>query len=220
MAIDSRRRGILCIVSGPSGSGKTTLCRSFTRIDSECAYAVSCTTRRPREGEVDGRDYHFLNREDFEERATNGELLEWAEVHGNLYGTLRSSVLAHLHAGTDVLMDIDVQGAALVRKNADPAVREALVDIFVMPPDRGELERRLGGRGTESAEELALRLHNALEEMGHWRAYTYAILSGTPEQDLERFRSIILGERCRTRRLRLDDEPPPAQPELFAPKNA
>ena len=220
MPIDTRRRGILCIVSGPSGSGKTTLCRGLSKIDSECAYAVSCTTRRPREGELDGRDYHFLSREDFETRATNGELLEWAEVHGNLYGTLKSTVLEHIHAGIDVLMDIDVQGAALVRKNADHAVREALVDIFVMPPDREELERRLGGRGTESAEELELRLRNALEEMRHWRAYTYAILSGTPEEDLERFRSIILGERCRTLRLRPKDEPEPVQPELFAGKKA
>ena len=216
MATETRRRGILCIVSGPSGSGKTTLCRGLIRTDPECVYAVSCTTRSPREGEAEGRDYHFLSREDFETRDANGEFLEWAEVHGNLYGTLKRSVIEHLRAGTDVLMDIDVQGAALVRKNADPAIREAFVDIFVMPPDREELVRRLGGRGTESAEELELRLGNALEEMRHWRAYAYAILSGTPEEDLERFRSIIQGERCRTRRLWPDVGPLAAQTDLFA----
>ena len=111
-------------------------------------------------------------------------------------------------------MDIDVRGAALGRENADPAIRQALVDIFVMPPDREELERRLGGRGTESSEELELRLRNALDEMEHWREYTYAFLSGTPDRDLERFRAIIQGERCRTLRLRPKNEVEPAQPDL------
>lgn len=196
-----QRRGVLCIVSGPSGSGKTTLCRALSESDSNCRYAVSCTTRPPRGGEVDGRDYHFLDREDFEARATRGEMLEWAEVHGNLYGTLRSEVIDLIQEGRDVLMDIDVQGAALVRSHPDPVIAEALVDVFILPPDRDELVGRLSGRGTEDAAQLELRLKNALEEMRHWQSYAYTIISGSPERDLERFRAIIEGERCRSCRL-------------------
>ncbi len=206
MSIQLQRRGILCIVSGPSGSGKTTLCRALSQSDPLCDYAVSCTTRKPRTGEVDGKDYHFLTREDFEARTTRGELLEWAEVHGNLYGTLKSAVLDRIGRGEDVLMDIDVQGAELVRRNPDPVISGALIDIFILPPDREELEKRLSGRGTEDPEELALRLRNALEEMRHWRAYGYTIVSGSPEEDLRRFRAIIEGERCRTSRLRGGEE--------------
>lgn len=206
MSLDLQRRGILCIVSGPSGSGKTTLCRKLSERDSGCVYAVSCTTRQPRTGEIDGRDYHFLTREDFESRAACGEFLEWAEVHGNLYGTLKSAVLERIARSEDVLMDIDVQGAQLVRRNPDPAIAASIVDVFILPPDREELKTRLGGRGTEAPRELALRLENALEEMRHWRDYRYTIISGSPEEDFDRFRAIIEGERCRTRRLqRLED---------------
>jgi guanylate kinase len=208
------RRGVLCIVSGPSGSGKTTLCRALSGSDDQCHYAVSCTTRLPRGGEVDGRDYHFLTREDFEARTTRGEFLEWAEVHGNLYGTLKSSVLDLIDQGRDVLMDIDVQGAALVRKSPDPAIRDSLVDVFILLPDREEMIRRLSGRGTENADQMALRLHNAMEEMRHWRDYAYTIVSGPPEEDLRRFRAIVEGERCRTRRLHREI-PTGTQPDFF-----
>ena len=209
-----QRRGILCIVSGPSGSGKTTLCRALSASDDQCRYAVSCTTRAPRGGEIDGRDYHFLSRADFETGATRGDFLEWAEVHGNLYGTLKSSVLDLIGAGRDVLMDIDVQGAALVRKIADPAIRDSLVDIFILLPDREEMVRRLSGRGTENAEQVALRMRNALEEMRHWRDYAYTIVSGSPEEDLRRFRAIVEGERCRTHRMHGDHQPD-THPDFF-----
>lgn len=203
-----QRQGILCVVSGPSGSGKTTLCRGFSECDPECTYAVSCTTRPPREGEVDGRDYHFLSEEDFRARTTRGDFLEFATVHGRLYGTLKSSVIEHLEAGRDVLMDIDVQGAALVRKHADEIIRASLVDVFILLASRGEALARLRGRGTEGEAELELRLQNALEEMQHWRDYRYAINSGTPEQDRETFRAIIEAERCRASRLQLPDDGP------------
>lgn len=209
-----QRRGILCIVSGPSGSGKTTLCRALSASDDQCRYAVSCTTRAPRGGEIDGRDYHFLSRADFETGAMRGDFLEWAEVHGNLYGTLKSSVLDLVGSGRDVLMDIDVQGAALVRKIADPAIRDSLVDIFILLPDREEMVRRLSGRGTENAAQMDLRLRNALEEMRHWRDYAYTIVSGSPEEDLRRFRAIIEGERCRTHRMHGEHQPD-AHPDFF-----
>ncbi|HRQ88980.1 MAG TPA: guanylate kinase, partial [Bacteroidia bacterium] len=138
-----QRGGILCVVSGPSGSGKTTLCRRFSETDPEAVYAVSATTRAPREGERDGVDYHFLDRTEFEVGIERGDFLEYAEVHGRLYGTLKSEVLGHLAAGRDVLMDLDVQGAASVRSTDDEAIRTALVDIFIQLPGDDELVKRL-----------------------------------------------------------------------------
>ena len=209
------RRGLLCVVSGPAGSGKTTLCRSFSDFDDDAVYAVSATTRQPRKGETDGHDYHFLSRREFESRATRGEFLEWAEVHTNLYGTLKSEVLRHIEAGHDVLIDIDVQGADLVRKNSDPAIREALIDVFILPPNEEELLSRLKKRATESQEELDLRLSNARKEMRHWQEYDYAIISGTKEEDFEVFKSIIQGERRRSHRLvPKTDSGSDEQPEL------
>ena len=214
MDFDFKRRGILCVVSGPSGSGKTTVCRSFSDSEPDCVYAVSCTTRAPRTGEVDGIDYHFLSREDFEQKTTRGDFLEWAEVHGNFYGTLKSEVLSLIDAGTDVLIDIDVQGAELIRKNDDPLIAEARLDVFIMPPSRDELIDRLDKRGTETAEQLDTRLNNALEEMRHWGAYHYTIISRSREDDLARFAAIIRAERCRSARLQ-PHESTEAHPDLF-----
>lgn len=197
-----QRSGILCVVSGPSGSGKTTLCRRFSESDTAAAYAISATTRAPREGEVDGVDYFFLAREEFEARVARGEFLEYAEVHGNLYGTLKSEVLGHLEAGRDVLLDLDVQGAAYVRSVTDPAIREALVDVFILLPEGAELVKRLRSRGTETEDQLALRLHNAQEESRHWAEYSYAFVSSDRESDFATFCAILTGERCRSRRLR------------------
>ena len=212
--LELKRRGLLCVVSGPSGSGKTTLCRRFSEEDSEAVYAVSATTRAPRGEEKDGVDYFFLGREEFEQRATRGEFLEYAEVHGKFYGTLKSEVLAHIEAGRDVLMDIDVQGAELVRKQDDPRIKEALVDIFILPPSDDELIRRLNFRGTETEEQLALRLQNAHEEMRHWSQYQYTVVSRDKEADFALFSSIIAGERCRSARLIPDSQLPGEQQEL------
>jgi len=209
-----QRRGLLCVVSGPSGSGKTTLCRRFSEVDSEASYAVSATTRGPRGEEKDGVDYHFLTREEFENRATRGEFLEYAEVHGNFYGTLKSEVLDRIERGQDVLMDIDVQGAGLVRNQEDERIREALVDIFILPPSDDELLRRLDLRGTETREQLDLRLANAHEEMRHWPSYRYTVVSRDKESDFRTFSSIIAGERCRSSRLRTGDATPREHPEL------
>lgn len=197
-----QRSGILCVVSGPSGSGKTTLCRRFSETDPSAAYAVSATTRPPREGEVDGVDYFFLARDAFEGRVARGEFIEYAEVHGNLYGTLKSEVLGHLEAGRDVLLDLDVQGAAYVRSVTDTAIRKALVDIFILLPEGAELVKRLRSRGTETEDQLELRLFNAQEESHHWAEYTYTFVSADRETDFATFRSILAGERCRSRRLR------------------
>ena len=193
--------GILCVVSGPSGAGKTTLCRNLAADDANVAHSVSCTTRPPREGEVDGDDYYFLSVEEFERRVAEGEFLEHARVHDNFYGTLVASVRERLEQGADVVMDIDVQGAEQIRACMVPLIVECRVDVFIMPPDDDELRRRLANRGTESEEVFDLRMRNAVEEMEHWPKYQYLILSGTRDEDLARFKSIIESERMRVARL-------------------
>ena len=196
----SARTGILLVVSGPSGSGKTTLCRKLAD-SGEVRYSTSCTTRPPRPGEVHGRDYHFLSKEDFFHCLEAGEFLEHAVVHGNLYGSLKSEVVAHLLAGTDVVMDIDVQGAEQVRTCQDAVIQRAFVDLFVMPPSEEELHERLAGRGTDSQEIIDLRMANALEEMRHWKLYAYRLLSSTREQDYACFQALVTAERLRVSRI-------------------
>src|SRR4029077_10304132 len=142
------RRGILFVVSAPSGAGKNTLVEGIHKTPN-LFYSVSYTTRTPRAGEIDGEDYQFLSDADFRERATKGDFLEHAEVHGDRYGTLREPVVANLKSGKNVLIDIDTQGAAVIRNCGDPLIRDALADVFIMPPDLEELRKRLLYRGTE-----------------------------------------------------------------------
>lgn len=200
-----KRTGILCIVSGPAGSGKTTLCRAQAQRPGYL-YSISCTTRKPRPGEINGKDYHFFYKEEFLDRVRRKQFLEYAEVHGHFYGTLRSGVIGHLEEGVDVLMDLDVQGAAKIRKLKDPFIAKSLVDIFLMPPSLRELHRRLTGRGTEETVELELRMDNAREEMKHWKEYRYVITSGTPREDRTAFEAILEAERRRSTRLILPGE--------------
>ena len=195
------RTGILFLVSGPSGSGKSTLCRRLAK-EGEAEFSVSCTTREPRPGEEHGRDYFFLGEEEFAARIAAGDFLEHALVHGNHYGTLRSEVIGRLSSGTDVVMDIDVQGAAQVRSCDDESIHIALVDLFVMPPDEDELAARLNGRGTDSPEVIELRLRNAIDEMRHWPEYKYRLLSATHEEDYAKFKALLIGERLRVARLK------------------
>ena len=194
------RLGILFLLSAPSGAGKSTL-RAGLQKDQDFAYSVSCTTRPPRPGEIDGVDYHFLTREDFERKIATGKFLEHAQVHGNYYGTLKRAVLDVLHMGGDVLIDIDTQGAAMIRNSDDPEIREALVDIFLMPASMDVLRARLAKRGTETPEQIALRLRNAETEMREWRRYCYALITGSPEEDVAGFRAIMRAERSRSSRL-------------------
>jgi len=200
-----RRQGILFVISAPSGTGKTTLCENL-RATPDFIYSVSCTTRPPRPGEEDGVDYHFLSREDFLQRIERGEMLEYALVHGNnYYGTLKATVKEALELGTDVLLDIDVQGAATIRKTDDAMVRGSLVDVFIMPPTIEELEKRLRKRGTETEDEVQQRLRTGREESKLWRLYKYTILSGSMEEDLTKFRAIMRAERYLSRRLELNE---------------
>jgi len=179
------------------------LCRRLAN-EGEACYSISCTTRTARPGETDGLDYHFLSREEFIAKREAGEFLESAEVHGNLYGTLKSEVADRLEQGTDVVMDLDVQGVAQVRQCEDESIRLAIVDLFVMPPNDDELLARLSGRGTDAADVIALRMKNAIEEISHWPKYSYRLLSGTQEEDYARFKSLIIVERMRVSRLSAD----------------
>jgi guanylate kinase len=166
-------------------------------------YSISCTTRPIRTGEKDGVDYFFLTQSEFQKKMKEGEMLETADVYGHRYGTPKGPVLEHLAAGRDVLLDIDVQGARQVRSTQDPKIKEALADIFIMPPDLEELKRRLQGRGTEDAQQIAKRIQAADAEMADWKSYRYTILSSSMEEDLIKFRAIIRAERYLSRRLDL-----------------
>lgn len=194
-----QRTGILLLVSGPSGSGKTTLCRRLAD-EGEARYSTSCTTRNARPGEQDGHDYYFLTPADFVNKIEAGEFLEHALVHGNHYGTLLAEVIQHLHQGTDVVMDIDVQGAAQVRNCADPQIRAALVDLFVMPPSEQELLARLTARNTDADDVIALRMQNGIDEMKYWNQYQYRLLSASREEDYARFKALLTAERLRSSR--------------------
>ena len=197
----SGRFGILLVVSGPSGSGKTTLCRKLAEMG-EVHYSISCTTREPRPGELNGRDYHFLDRADFQKRLDAGDFLEHATVHGNFYGSLKSEVLSYLESGVDVVMDIDVQGADQVRSCEQAEIKRSFVDLFVMPPSEDELRARLSARGTDANEVIELRMKNALDEMKHWPKYQYLLSSAEREDDFRRFHALVVAERMKVSRLR------------------
>lgn len=197
------RHGILFLISAPSGAGKTTLVQAL-RETARFFYSVSCTTRAPRPGEIDGEHYRFLSAADFHAQIDAGEFLEHAKVHQDLYGTLRRPVLTNLNNGADVLIDIDTQGAATIRNSDDPIIRQALADIFIMPPDVEELRRRLMKRGTETPQQIESRLATAIQEMELWRDYRYTIVSGSVEEDLENVRHIMSAETFSSRRLTPD----------------
>lgn len=188
--------GTLLIVSGPSGSGKTTLCRR-AEADGLTAYSISCTTRSPRPGEQDGVDYYFLTPEDFAARVERGDFLEHACVHGNSYGTLRSEVVRLLQEGKNVVMDIDVQGAASIRSCADPTIRRAYADVYIHVPP-AELEARLRGRCTDSEETILLRLHNAAAEDARRGEYRYLLTSADREHDYALFTTLLSSLALRT----------------------
>ena len=193
-----RRRGALFVVSAPSGAGKTTLCREARRRLSDLAYSVSYTTRAPRPGEKDGADFCFVRAAEFKALRDRGEFAEWAEVHGNLYGTRASVLEAALQGGQDLLLDIDTQGAAQLRKRYPEAVL-----IFIVAPSMGELEQRLRERRSDPDKEIKRRLDRAREEIALWRTYDYLVVNRDVEEAVEQLTAIVLAERARTTRLGL-----------------
>jgi guanylate kinase len=184
------------VLSSPSGAGKTTLSRELLKADAGIAISVSVTTRRPRPGEVDGRDYIFCDQAAFERMRDAGELLEWASVHGNFYGTPKAAVMDLLAAGKDVLFDIDWQGAQQLKERAP----EELVRVFILPPSAATLEQRLKTRAQDDAAVVARRLAAASAEIAHWAEYEYVIINEDVGVSLSGLRAILAAERLRRSR--------------------
>lgn len=194
---------LLIVLSAPSGGGKTTLCNQLLAGEANVARVVTCTTRAPRGGERDGVDYFFLTREVFEQKVVAGEFLEHANVYGNFYGTLKSEVLTKLRAGRDVLLAIDVQGAASVRAVArqDEELRRALVTAFLTPESAAVLEQRLHKRGEDAPEVVQKRLGVARQEVAQWPQFDYLIYSTSVAEDLRRMRAVLAAEKMRRERV-------------------
>lgn len=206
MPTHMRHGGVILLISAPSGGGKTTVCTAMLARHPRLRRVITCTTRAPRPGEADGVDYHFFTREEFEGRLAAGEFLEHAEVYGNRYGTLRTSVLGVLQGGQDVLLNIDVQGAASIRRMAmaDAELGGALATVFLTPGTLAELESRLRGRGSEAEDVVRRRLEAAPREVAEAVHFDYVVVSGTREEDVARVEAIYAAERCRRHRVRLE----------------
>ncbi len=192
---------LLVVITAPSGVGKSTLCDNMRSALPDVSRAVTCTTREPRSGEVEGVDYYFLGKEEFFARVDSDEFLENALVHGNHYGVLKSELRAKLAGGGDVLLNIDVQGAATIRERAatDPVLSRSLLTVFLCPPSLKELEHRLRGRGTDTDEAIAKRLAIAKDEMAQAEKFDYTLTSQTREADAGRLLGIIESVRLAKR---------------------
>lgn len=183
-------QGNLIIISSPSGGGKGTLIAKLLEAVPDIGYSISLTTRRPRSGEIDGEHYHFVSREEFSRQIDAGMFLEYAEVHGNYYGTTWEQINKFKNAGQDVILEIDVQGAGWVLKRAADAV-----SIFILPPSFQELRARLTARNTEGDDELQLRLRNSSLEVAQYKMFEYVVINDVAEAAAKRLQAIILGER-------------------------
>mgnify|MGYP002654476157 CR=1 FL=1 len=187
------RRGLLLILSSPSGAGKSTLSRMLMDWDPTMRFSISATTRKPRPGEADGREYYFRTREQFESMVKSGEMLEHAEVFGNLYGSPRGPVLAAMEAGTDTVFDIDWQGGQQIKQ----AMRDDVVSIFILPPSIAELDRRLRSRGQDSDEVIAGRMAKSRDEISHWAEYDYVLINQDLDRTFDDLKAILTAERLK-----------------------
>jgi len=190
-----KKQGLLIVVSGPSGTGKGTVCKALLAAHSEIAYSVSATTRSPREGEQNGVNYYFTEKAAFEKMIANGELLEWAEVYGNYYGTPLKKIQEKLSEGQDMLLEIDTQGAMKVKKQFPEGLY-----IYLVPPSLPELEKRIRGRGTETEESIARRLGAAATELEIGKHYSYVVVNDDVDRAVEHIAAILTAEHCRIER--------------------
>jgi guanylate kinase len=202
---------LLVLISAPSGGGKTTLCQQLLAARPQMTRAVTCTTRPPREGERDGVDYYFLDAGSFLKRVQAGNFLEHATVYGNRYGILKAEVRDKLRQGKDVLLNLDVQGAATLRAKAEeePELKRALVSVFLTPPSMGIVEERLRKRGTDSQAVIQKRLSVARQEIAQWKHFDYLLLSASVQEDLRRMLAIVEAEKLRSSRMSAPDINPP-----------
>ena len=189
---ERKRRGILFVISAPSGAGKTTLCAEVMKTFPDMRMSVSCTTRKMRQGEKDGIDYHFINHDQFKEMIKKGAFAEWAEVHGELYGTSVETIRKAEEEGIDLILDIDWQGAKQIKGSLNTGVY-----IFILPPNIDELEKRLKDRGQDTEEVIKKRLNNAKEEIAHAPSYDYNITNDKLRESVSSLEEIIKAERCR-----------------------
>jgi guanylate kinase len=189
-----QRKGLLLILSSPSGAGKSTLARRLMQWDTTIRFSVSATTRPPREGEADGREYYFRTRDQFDNLVKMGEMLEHAEVFGNLYGSPRAPVEAAMNEGRDTLFDIDWQGGQQIRNSA---LGRDVVSVFILPPSIAELDRRLRSRGQDSEEIIAARMAKSQSEISHWAEYDYVLVNDDIEQTFNDLATILIAERLR-----------------------
>ncbi|HEX3624392.1 MAG TPA: guanylate kinase [Verrucomicrobiae bacterium] len=193
---------LLLLISAPSGGGKTTLVQQLLRARRNMVRAVTCTTRAPRPGEKNGVDYYFLEPADFLRRVQAGNFLEHATVYGNSYGLLKSELLSKLRAGKDVLLNVDVQGAASIRESAqsEPELRDALVTVFLTPTSLAEIDRRLKKRGADSPDGVRRRVAAAKQEVAQWKNFDYLLISGRKEEDLRLALAIVEAEKMKIER--------------------
>ena len=193
---------LLILISAPSGAGKTTLCQMLLEAQPHMTRAITCTTRAPRPGERDGVDYHFFTAADFLKRLQAGNFIENATVYGNSYGILKSELLTKLREGRDVMLNVDVQGAATIREQAEsePELRRALVTIFLTAPSVTVLEQRLKNRGADAEPVIQKRLAVAKQELAQWKNFDYLLVSGSKQEDLRRTLAIIEAEKLRSSR--------------------
>jgi guanylate kinase len=193
---------LLILISAPSGGGKTTLCQQLLAARPDMTRAITCTTRAPRPGEKNGVDYYFLDPADFQRRVQADEFIEHAMVFGHSYGILRSELLDRLRLGRDVLLNVDVQGAATIRDRAlaDPELKQALVTVFLTPPSIAVLEERLKKRASDAPEEIQKRLGIARKEIAQWKNFDYLLISTSIPEDLRRMLAIVEAEKMRSTR--------------------
>lgn len=190
------KKGLLIVISGPSGTGKGTVCKELLK-NNNFWFSVSATTRAPREGEVHGKNYYFMTKEQFQDKIEENDFLEYAEVYGNYYGTPKSKVVEMLDKGKDVILEIDIQGALKVKEN----YKEGIF-IFILPPSMEELKNRIIKRGTETEESLMTRFKSAYKEINYVSKYNYAVVNDKVNDAVEKIQSIIIAEKCRVDRIK------------------
>lgn len=188
------RRGLLIILSSPSGAGKSTLARRLRAWDTSIEFSVSATTRKPREGEIDGQDYHFLSETAFKKQVADGEMLEHAHVFGNFYGSPKGPVEDAINTGRDILFDIDWQGAQQIKESA---LRDHVLSIFLLPPSIGELKQRLVNRAKDDEKTINKRMQKSWDEISHWDSYDYVLVNDDLDATENALRNIVTAERLR-----------------------